>query len=123
MLQIKTIRGGCCKPLIHINDLRGFKMAQAEKSNLSGFISTYSISDEKWGSLVDLLGLYSDKLKKGEAFSGRDIEDGLHEILQFQRGDGTSFDVLKTFLQAAYNDNVYPEVAEQIKESDIPDLF
>ncbi len=98
-------------------------MVQAEKSNLSGFISAYSISDEKWGSLVDLLGLYSDKLKNGETFSGRDIEDGLHEILGFNRGVGTSFDVLKTFLQAAYNENVYPEVAEYLHKSDIPNLF
>ena len=98
-------------------------MVQAEKPNLAGFISAYSISDEKWMSLVDLLGLYSDKLKKGEAFSGRDIEDGLHEILEFQRAVGTSFDVLKTFLQAAYNENVYPEVAEYLNESDIPNLF
>ncbi|MFK7843833.1 MAG: hypothetical protein AB8G77_00935 [Rhodothermales bacterium] len=98
-------------------------MVHVEKSNLSGFISAYSVSNEKWGSLVDLLGLYSDKLKSGDDFSGRDMEEDLHEILGFQRGAGTSFDVLKTFLQAAYNENVYPEVAEYLKKSDIPDLF
>ncbi len=96
-------------------------MVQVEKSNLSGFITKYSISNKKWGSLIDLLGLYSDKLRNGEAFSGRDIEDDLHEILEFERSEDT--EVLKTFLQAAYNENVYPEVAERIKENDIPDLF
>lgn len=98
-------------------------MVQEEKTTLSGFIEANSISDGKWGALIDLLGLYSDKLKAGEPFSGRDIQHGLNEILDVHPDNGTSLDVLKAFLQAAYNENVYPEVTEYIKEHDLPNLI
>ena len=96
---------------------------QEYKSTLSDFIRDYSIPDEKWNDLIDLLGLYSEKLGEGGDIAGRDIEEALREILGVRVGSGTSFDMMKSFLLAAYNENVYPEVAERIKESELPNLF
>ena len=122
-LLFKTISLRRCKPL-SLNRIMGLiERMQEYKSTLSDFIRDYSIPDEKWNDLIDLLGLYSEKLGKGEDIAGRDIEEALREILGVRVGSGTSFDMMKSFLLAAYNENVYPEVAERIKESELPNLF
>jgi len=79
-LLFKTISLRRCKPL-SLNRIMGLiERMQEYKSTLSDFIRDYSIPDEKWNDLIDLLGLYSEKLGKGEDIAGRDIEEALREI-------------------------------------------
>ena len=91
-------------------------------AHLINFIADYEIIEEYWVDLIDLLGKYSDKVKRGEPFIGRDIQLELCAIIDLPMNSAASFNCLKHFLQATHLDGINRNVAEYIKGREIPSL-